>query len=103
MFKAGTTEMGWPVIECNIGENIGKNLSLFTMASVMVNITMIGVIDSPCITLIRHPCLGLCRSQLTIKQGNRISSAKAYLNPVKRRVNLDIQTEAKVVKVGSFY
>lgn len=40
--------MGWPVIECNIGENIGKNLSLFTMASVMVNITMIGVIDSPC-------------------------------------------------------
>lgn len=54
MFKAGTTEMGWPVIECNIGENIGKNLSLFTMASVMVNITMIGVIDSTCITLIRH-------------------------------------------------
>lgn len=100
MFKAGTTEMGWPVIECNIGENIGKNLSLFTMASVMVNITMIGEIDSPCITLI---LLGLCRSQLTIKQGNRISSAKAYLNPVKRRVNLDIQTEAKVVKVGSFY
>ncbi|XP_061182780.1 uncharacterized GMC-type oxidoreductase Mb1310-like [Saccostrea echinata] len=64
MFKAGTTEMGWPVVECNIGENIG-----------------------------------LCRSQLTIKHGNRISSAKAYLNPVKKRVNLDIQTEAKVVKI----
>lgn len=64
MFKAGTTEMGWPVVECNIGENIG-----------------------------------LCRSQLTIKHGNRISSAKAYLNPVKKRLNLDIQTEAKVKKV----
>lgn len=56
MFKAGTTEMGWPVIECNIGENIGKHLYCLQiyLTSVMVDITMIGAIDSPCISLICH-------------------------------------------------
>lgn len=49
MFKVGIIEMGWLVIECNIGENIGKNFLLFIMVLVMVNIIMIGVIDSLCI------------------------------------------------------
>lgn len=52
MFKVGIIEMGWLVIECNIGENIGKNFLLFIMVLVMVNIIMIGVIDSLCIILI---------------------------------------------------
>lgn len=52
MFKVGIIEMGWLVIECNIGENIGKNFLLFIMVLVMVNIIMIGEIDSLCIILI---------------------------------------------------
>lgn len=52
MFKVGIIEMGWLVIECNIGENIGKNFLLFIMVLVMVNIIMIGVIDSLCFILI---------------------------------------------------
>lgn len=52
MFKVGIIEMGWLVIECNIGENIGKNCLLFIMVLVMVNIIMIGEIDSLCIILI---------------------------------------------------
>lgn len=49
MFKVGIIEMGWLVIECNIGENIGKNFLLFILVLVMVNIIMMGVIDSLCI------------------------------------------------------
>lgn len=52
MFKVGIIEMGWLVIECNIGENIGKNFLLFIMVLVMVNIIMIGEIYSLCIILI---------------------------------------------------
>lgn len=61
MFKVGIIEMGWLVIECNIGENIGKNFLLFIMVLVMVNIIMIGVIDSLCIIYVIL-CLGFCWS-----------------------------------------
>ncbi len=37
--------------------------------------------------------------QLTTKDGLRMSAAKAYLKPARRRGNLDIQTDARVTRV----
>lgn len=42
---------------------------------------------------------GVCYYQLTVKNGKRCSAAVAYLNPAKKRQNLQIETEALAAKV----
>lgn len=42
---------------------------------------------------------GICYYQLTVKNGRRCSAAVAYLNPAKKRPNLNIETQALAARV----
>lgn len=55
-----------------------------------------------------HNDAGVCKIQVNIRSGVRWGAARAYLDPVAERKNLDIVTDALVRKVGeirqlSFY